>query len=344
MLDLPFEQGPIRPPSEARSLLVRVTRNCPWNRCEFCTVYKGATFSRRSVDEVKEDIERAAKFYGDYRYAFTTTFLQDADALQMPAPRLAEVIATLKERFPRVTRITAYGRGKTLAKRTVEDLRSLSEAGLSRIHMGLETGCDPLLAFMQKGATAEEMIAGGRKVKEAGISLCEYVILGLGGRRWWREHAVHTARALNSINPDFIRVRTLSVRSDTSLAEKVASGEFVRQTEEEVVREERLLIEHLEGITSAFVSDHMVNLLMDVQGRLPRDRGKMLEVIDGYLALTPEEKRNFSVGRRLGYYMGLSDFRQSRAGREKVEGIIAAIESQGVEVERAVHDLMEQMI
>lgn len=344
MLPMPFEQGPIRPPSEARSLLIRVTRNCPWNRCEFCTVYKGTQFSRRSVEEVKEDIKKAAAFFGDSRHAFTTAFLQDADALQMPAPKLADVIRALKTHFPRVTRITAYGRGRTLAKQAVEDLRLLAEAGLSRVHTGLETGYDPLLAFMQKGATAEQMIAAGRNVKAAGLSLSEYVILGLGGRQWWQEHATHTAQALNRIDPDFIRVRTLSVRSGTSLADKVASGEFARQSEEEMVREERLLIERLEGINSTFVSDHMVNLLMEVNGRLPRDRGKMLDVIDRYLALTPQEKRNFSVGRRLGYYRNLRDLRMDRVAREKVEELIVAIESQNKDAEEAVHQLMEQMI
>ncbi len=138
-----------------------------------------------------------------------SVFLQDADSLSLKTDRLAEVIALNRSTFPSVRRITTYARAKTAARRTVDELRRLREAGLSRIHMGMESGHDPLWAFIDKGVTAAEQIEAGQKIREAGISLCEYVMPGLGGSRWSAEHAVQSAHVLNRINPDHIRLRTL---------------------------------------------------------------------------------------------------------------------------------------
>ena len=136
-------------------------------------------------------------------------------------PDLIEILNYLKTQFPFITRITSYGRARTLAKKTVAELRELRQAGLTRIHIGMETGYDPLLELMKKGVTAQEQIQAGRNVVAAGISLCEYVMPGLGGTRWWREHAVETAKVLNQINPGYIRFRTLYVRQDMPLHQRV---------------------------------------------------------------------------------------------------------------------------
>ena len=272
--DLLFEQGPIRPPSEAQSLLLRLTRNCPWNRCEFCHTYKDQKFSLRTVEEVKKDIDAVSEIAlelkalswrvreggeitanlvrfvlqnpRDYPDAFRSivlwlyaggknVFLQDANSLVLKTDHVVEVLTYLREKFPLVERITTYARSKTLSKKSVDELRSLHRAGLSRIHIGLETGYDPLLEYIQKGVTAEEHVIAGRRVKDSGISLSEYVVLGLGGKKMWREHAIETARVLSQINPDFIRVRTLRVLKTMPLQEKIAREEFVLMSDEEVV-------------------------------------------------------------------------------------------------------------
>ena len=214
----------------------------------------------------------------------------------------------LKETFPSIDRITTYARAKTVAKKTVEELQDLYRAGLSRIHIGLETGYNPLLEYMKKGVTAHEHIEAGRKVKASGISLSVYVILGLGGKKMWREHATETAKVLNQINPDFIRVRTLKVLKIMPLYQKIEKGEFALLSDDEIVHEERLLIENLNGITSTFASDHILNLLEEVEGKLPEEKGKMLAMIDRYLALSSEEKANFRLGRRTGVYRSVEMF------------------------------------
>jgi len=271
-------------------------------------------------------------------------FLQDGDNLTLKTGQLVEILEYLKKTFPSVERITTYARAKTVSKKRVDELGELHRAGLSRIHIGLESGYDLLLQYMKKGVTASEHVEAGRKVRESGISLSEYVILGLGGKGMWREHALETAKVLNQINPDFIRVRTLKVLKTMPLYRKIEEDEFVSLTDDEIVEEERLLIQHLEGITSTFVSDHILNLLQEVEGRLPEDKEKMLKFIDRYLALADDEKNNFRLGRRIGIYQSVEDLSRPEL-RKRVEGVLRQVESERPGgIEKALSDIMESFI
>lgn len=333
--ELTYEVGPIRPPSEAGSLLIRATRNCPWNKCEFCPTYKGLRFERRPLEDILEDIDKVAAIHGD---GFQTAFIQDANSLVMKTGELVEVISHLKEKFPRVQRVTSYARARTVARKSVEELRQLHEAGLSRLHIGLESGYDALLEYMQKGVTSDLVIEGGKKVVEAGISLCLYVVLGLGGKlmlegeETWRNHALHTARVLNEVNPHYIRVRTLTIKEGMPLYEKLVSGEFEQLSDGVVVREQQLLIENLE-VTSYFASDHSTNVLMDVRGQLPQDKEAMLSIIERYLALSEEEQVNYRFGTLLGFFGYQPSYRSFReffvpSKREAVTAVIEQLEQQ----------------
>jgi len=378
-----FEQGPIRPPSEAHSLLLRVTRNCPWNRCEFCHTYKGEKFSVRTAEEVKQDIDVVQEIVSEirtlsWRYGLggeitvplvnsilqdpkhdsdgfhsvalwlyrggKNVFLQDGDNLILRTNELAGILKYLKKVFPSIERITTYARAKTVSRKKVEELQDLQRAGLSRIHIGLETGYDPLLQFIKKGVTAQEHIEAGRRVKESGISLSEYVVLGLGGRGVWREHAVETAKVLNQINPDFIRIRTLKVLRTMLLYQKIEKGEFILMSDDEMIEEERLLIDHLQGITSTLVSDHIMNVLQEVEGKLPEEKETMLNLIDRYLSLRKEEKDNFRLGRRAGVYQSVEDLSRPEL-RNRVEKALREIESErSGSLEEVLSELTESFI
>lgn len=272
-----------------------------------------------------------------------SAFLQDADSLIMRTGELVEVIGVLKETFPSIKRITSYARSKTVAKKKPEELKELHQAGLSRLHIGLESGYDPLLQFMDKGVTAAEHIKGGRRVVESGISLCEYVVLGLGGREMWHGHALQTAVVLNEINPDFIRIRTLTINKRMSLCDETESGKFTRATDEEILEEERLFIEYLE-CCSSYVSDHITNLLQEIEGRLPQDKERMLAIIDRFRSLSPVERANFVVGRRVGIYTCLDDLYDLRK-HQAVEQIMRELGRGSNEVdEKTISTLMEGFI
>lgn len=315
-----FEQPPYRPPSEARSLLIRATRNCPWNRCAFCNMYKGERFEIRPVDEVKRDIWAARDLYDRFMalvqqqghagreselapaYGLPwirgdgkiTVFLADSNSLVMRTAQLAEIVRCLYEAFPHLQRVTSYARAHTILHKTPAELRTLADAGLTRVHLGLESGDDEVLAMIQKGATAEQMVQGGLRAKNAGLSVSEYVILGMGGMDRWEQHAVNTARVLNQIDPDFIRLRTVMVQAGTPLCEMERRGEFRVPTAEEILREERRLVAELD-VQSSFVSDHVSNYLA-IDGRLPADKPLMFQALDAALEVlrtSPDAAKDF---------------------------------------------------
>ena len=374
-----FELGPIRPPSEARSLLIRATRNCPWNRCQFCPVYKGSKFELRPVDQIIGDIEAIKAIaegirevawemgYGDkirevaamvcdqpqygpcvchvaswVSTGGKTAFLQDSNTLIMRTPELVQVISFLRKIFPGLNRITSYARSHTAARKSPEELKELKSAGLDRIHIGLETGSDTVLGYMEKGCTAENHIEGGQKVKEAGISLCEYVMPGLGGKKMSQEHARETARVLNEIDPDHIRLRSLHVSPAMPLWSRLQDGDYELQTEDEVVREIADFIENLH-VTSYLKSDHILNLLMEVEGKMPGDKEKCLNTIDNYLSLPDEERLNFKVGRRAGLYNRLADLGDSYK-HDQIGKAVKHLKEQGSDVDEEIIRLKNSFI
>jgi radical SAM superfamily enzyme YgiQ (UPF0313 family) len=297
-----YEQGVIRPPSEASSLLVRVTRNCPWNQCVFCPAYKGVKFSRRTVEEVTGDIDSMAGEVGPSA-TVRSAFLQDADSLILPVGDLVTILEHLRAKFPKIERITTYARARTLSRRSVDDFRRLKEAGLTRIHMGVESGSEKVLQLIRKGMTPEEAISGGRRVMESGIELSQYIMPGVGGRELSEEHAVETARVLNLVRPDFIRVRTFAMHPLSPMRKMVEEGRFVPLTNDEIVAEIRLLVDRLDRMHSYFsCNDFSLNLLMQVDGFLDEKKDAMLDELDAFLSMTEREKKVYTLLHYSGYF------------------------------------------
>jgi len=345
-----FETGPIRPPSEAESILLRITRNCHWNKCVFCPVYKHETFSIRKVEKIKKDIDAMAAIADRIRHrmdapcgatpdrgavvdavksldrdgevhgecarqmafwicrGLQSLFLQDADALVMRTEQLVEILNYARAAIPTITRITTYARAKTVSRKSPDELKALRAAGLNRVHIGMESGSNAVLSLVQKGVTQEEQIRSGRHIMAAGIELSEYFMPGLGGRGLSEEHAVESAAVLAAVNPTFIRIRSTVPVPGTPLHRMMTDGRWVPLTEEEKVGEIRACLERLDGITSTVQSDHIMNLLEDVAGRLPGDKQRMLEPIDRFLSMNPPDREAFIVGRRIGRYRHVSDY------------------------------------
>lgn len=307
---LSFSIGTYRPPSEggSASLLLRVTENCPWNRCTFCEMYKGQRFVYRPVDEIKADIDRVAALRdavwaasaelgmgGEITREFAaalfaqerdlvenpafvtvfnwlaggggTAFLQDANSLVMRTADLVAVLQHLRRTLPTLVRVTTYARSKTLARKKPDELRRIREAGLDRLHIGLESGDDEILAFVDKGVTQAEQIEGGRKAIAAGFEVSEYWMPDLGGRARRRQHAGNTAHALSAINPHYIRSRPLVPRPGTPLYDEVEQGRMQLSSPHERLEELAWMIDALE-VTSRVCFDHAMNAWTDRRGAL----------------------------------------------------------------------------
>jgi hypothetical protein len=253
------------------------------------------------VEEVKKDIDSMADEVSGYS-GVKTAFLQDADSLILPAEDVVAILDYLKERFPKIERITTYARARTLSHKSVDDLKRLKQAGLTRIHTGMESGSEKVLQMIKKGMTPEEVVTGGRHVMEAGIELSEYIMPGVAGQALSEEHAVKTAELLNLVRPHFIRVRTFAMHPQSPMQKMVAEGNFVPLTDDEIVGEIRLLVHHLDSMHSYFSSnDFSLNLLMQVDGFLDEKKESMIEELDAYLSLSKRQKQVYSLLHYSGY-------------------------------------------
>ena len=365
-----FEQGPIRPPSEATSLLLRVTRNCPWNRCTFCSIYKKQKFSLRPVADVIADIDSIHRFTTQIQEgshsqieatdnlspaewsAFTAArnwlaegmqsiFLQDADSLVIRPENLIEILRHIKLRFPQVERITSYARSESVARISDDQLAEIAASGLNRIHIGMETASDTILQMIRKGASKEIHITAGLKTKAAGIELSEYVLTGIGGREFSRDHAIETADALNHINPDFIRFRTLHLMDSVSLFAESNSSCYQWTTDVDQAEEILLLLERLDGITSRVRSDHSYNLLQEIDGTYPDDKIRLLTILRRFIDLSPHDRTIFQVGKRSGHFVQMSDM-ESPGSRRQVEEICRQSKISAENVDEQLHDMIQQ--
>lgn len=264
-----------RPPSEAHSLIVQVTYGCSHNTCAFCSMFREKRFAIRPMEEILEDFREARKLYSRVE----RVFLADGDALVRKAEELYVILDTVRELFPECERIATYGSPSAIRIRTEEELRTLRDKGLTMIYMGLESGCDDVLKLMRKGHMSREIIEMGQKVRRCGMALSVTAITGLGGPELLERHAIETAEALNAMNPEYIGMLTLLVEDGTPLYDWVHEGSFKLLTQQEVLQETRILMEHLDSPGSVFRMNHPSNYLA-LRGTLNADKEAMLQAID----------------------------------------------------------------
>ena len=232
-----YEIGPIKPPAEAESLLIRVTRGCDWNKCNFCGLYKNMDYSIRSTEDIIEDIKKFSVIYKDKNYK--TCFLQDSNAFFIQTDKLLKIIHCIKEYFPTVKHIHSYARADTILLKSQNDMEKLRKEGLDHLFCGMESGSDTILKLINKGIESSEIVESGIRAREAGMTLSELVLFGIGGKEYSDENAELTAQVLNKINPEYIRVHATAFKPNTPMFKCIKNGEITLMTEEEIVREQK---------------------------------------------------------------------------------------------------------
>jgi len=342
----------------------------------FCPAYKGRKFSKRSVDEIKQDIDAVCRIvdlvdetsqktgysgsvnqevyltvlrgnpdiYGqdldrdqiEHRQAMVSLnntvnwmfngkkriFLQDANALALRADELIDVLRYIKTKIPSVESVTCYARSKTCSQRSLEELKEIKDAGLSKCFVGIESGSDELLSLMKKGVSYAEHLEGGRNMKEAGIEMAAFVMPGLAGNSpsKSREHIEKTVELLNAIQPAEIRVRSIAILENSQLYQLYQNGEHLPATEDTMIHELQMLLEGID-YGCEFETYQMTNVLFNVKEPLPEQRSQLLEMINNYRNLTQLEQARFRLNNYL--YGGYLNF-VKRAGRfdDRLDAVI----------------------
>ncbi|KJR98105.1 MAG: radical SAM protein [Desulfobulbaceae bacterium BRH_c16a] len=280
----------IRPPSEADSIILQVTVGCSYNKCTFCGAYKDVRFALKDEEAIRQDLLFARRYCRNAN----RLFLADGDVLILSQKRLIRLFLLIREHLPRINRISLYGNARAIRGKSAAQLSELKSLGLSRVYMGLESGCDLVLGSIDKGETAKSQCAAAASIRQAGIFLSITALLGLGGVSLSERHAVETGKVLAAMAPHQIAVLTLIPLENTQLGRDVLSGKFVLPGPDLILQELYLLLYQLTGIRCQFHANH-ASTYLPLAGRLPKDRDELLkriqQAMNGAVALVPEQRR-----------------------------------------------------
>ena len=288
-----FDTPVFRPPSEARSFILRVTRGCAHNKCTYCNMYRGVPFQILKDEEISRQIALAAHYGKD---KVRRVFLADGDALVLPTAKLLKILQALRDTFPKLQRVSSYAAPKDILRKSEEELRQLKEAGLQLLYYGMETGDDITLKAVNKGVNGEEAIEAGRRVTASGMKLSVMVILGLAGKEGSKRHALETAKAINIMKPTMWSALCLMLYRGSELLDQFERGEFNPLSPAECMEELYTIMENVnlpEDKHCLFRSNHISNYI-PLAGTLPKDKNRLLAEIR-YSAQELSKLKNWDV-------------------------------------------------
>lgn len=286
-----YEGKIYRPPSEANSYILQATVGCSWNACTYCDMYRDKRFRVRDVDETLGDIAMAGAAWGAQ---VDKVFVADGDALVMTMDQWKPILKSCRETFPRLRRISAYATAHNLNEKSLDELKQLREWGLALLYIGPESGDDVTMKRIAKGASFDEHVSAAAKAREAGMKLSAIFLLGAGGIERSEQHARESARLAGEMDPRFLSCLTLTVVPGTPIAKLEESGRFELPGIRGLLAELRTFVDLTRPSDAIFRTNHASNYL-PISGRLPRDREKIVAVLDealsGEVPLRPEWAR-----------------------------------------------------
>ena len=285
-----YEGKLYRPPSEADAYILQATIGCSWNHCTYCDMYREKDFRVRALAETLVDLAEAGRHHGR---DVEKVFVADGDALVLPMDHWRPILARAREVFPNLRRVSCYAMARNVLAKTDEELRELKAEGLALLYIGPESGDDATLKRIAKGDDAAAHVEAARRAHAAGMGMSVIALLGIAPERW-EEHAAKTAELVTNMNPAYFSALTVTVVPGTPLAQLAKKGKFSVPAVPALLRELRTMVDLARPTDALFRTNHASNYL-PLGGRLPRDRARIVEVIDAALAgkvqLRPEGTR-----------------------------------------------------
>ncbi len=286
-----YEGRMFRPPSEADAYIVQATIGCSWNHCTYCDMYIDKRFRVRDLDETLADIEAAGTRYGP---RVEKLFVADGDALVLDLDHWEPILDAGRAAFPNLRRVSAYATAINILAKTPQELRRLRELGLTLLYVGPESGDDVTLKRIAKGSTFDQHALAAARAHDAGIELSVIFLLGAGGIERSAEHASESARLVTAMDPEFLSALTLTVVEGTPMATLQQRGDFTLPSISCMLGELRTMVAQSRPTDAVFRTNHASNYL-PLSGKLPRDRERIVAVLDdalaGRIALRPESAR-----------------------------------------------------
>ncbi|MDJ1649887.1 MULTISPECIES: radical SAM protein [Gordonibacter] len=272
-----------RPPYEANSALLQVTSGCTHNRCRFCSLYD-SPFRLSPENEIESDLKELARYSRNVRRVFVT----GANPFGVANKRLVPILNLIKEALPSVETIGGFVRIGDLKHKSEADLEELAALGVDNLTIGVESGYDPALAFMDKGHTGADIVEQCSRLDAAGISYSFFYLTGIAGADKGVEAALASAKVFNQVHPILIGILSMTIFPESKLYEDIQEGRFTPAEEIESLREIRELIANLE--CSAFVSTAHVSDAVQISGSIPRDKDRLVGALDHAISRADESQ------------------------------------------------------
>lgn len=286
-----YEGSLYRPPSEANSYILQATLGCSWNHCTYCDMYRQKTFRVRPLKETLEDVREAGRVMGA---RVEKVFVADGDALVLDLEHWEAILQACKTAFPRLRQVSAYATAMNLCKKSLAELSRLREWGLTLLYIGPETGDDVTFKRIAKGAGFLDHVTAAERARNADIGLSAIFLLGAGGVERTQEHSQESAKLITAMDPKYLSCLTLTVVPGTPLATLTGRGKFELPSVKQMLGELRTMVSEAAPSDAVFRTNHASNYL-PLGGRLPHDRDRIVEAIDGALcgeiSLRPEWAR-----------------------------------------------------
>ncbi len=276
----------IRPPSEAKSMIIQVTVGCSHNQCTFCGTYKGQKFYLKDIAQVKKDIVEMS----GYGIPFEKAFLADGDVLILPTETILDIMSFIFKMCPTVKRIGVYGNTKAILKKSPRELKELRDAGLGILYQGIETGNRELLKKIKKGAFPHKQVETAQKIIEAGILLSQTVLLGIGGTEMSEIHAIDTGKLLGEMSPDYASALTVMLLPNTELYRDYKEGKFQLPDKFGMLQELKLIVENMDVHRPCFFASNHASNYLPIRAKFPEEKDKIVSLINSVI-----EKKNTGV-------------------------------------------------
>lgn len=277
-----YEGQICRAPMERASFMLPIMVGCSYNRCKFCNLFRHLNYRELPLEQVEQELKRVKGVGGNPK----RIFLGDGNAFAQKDDRLIQILEMIRQYFPECEEINMDATVTSILRRSDRELRKFGRLQVRHLYLGIESGLDDVLAFMEKDHNQEQAYEAIRRLKQAGMIFDAHIMTGVAGKGRGTENAKALAEFLNQTKPAHVVNFSMFLHKEVPLYQNILDGSFIPASERENLMEERCL---LEGLDADILYDGFHDFIrFRVRGRLPRDKEKMLAKLNEKICSTPE--------------------------------------------------------
>ncbi len=281
-----YEGQICRAPMERASYMLPVAVGCSYNRCKFCMLFKHLKYRELPLEQVKEELKRVKSVGGSPK----RIFLGDGNAFGLETSRLLEILGMIRAYFPDFEEVNMDATVTNIRTKSDAELKALYDAGVRHLYLGIESGLDDVLDFMDKDHNLSEVYEAIARIQAVHMVYDAHMMTGVAGKGRGLYNAEMIAEFFNRTEPKRIVNFSMFLHKEAPLYKEIEAGRFHPASELENLEEEKRLLKLLSVDNLEYDGFHDF-IEYRVRGTLPGDKERMLyslqKCIEKYL--TKEE-------------------------------------------------------